>query len=274
MKKIVKLLLPLLGLSLQSLAQSDLIITPNRVVFEAGKQREEINLVNIGKDTANFSISFVQRNMREDGSFEIIDKPEPGQMFSDSYIRIYPRQVTLAPGEPQIIVLQYRRQAGMLAGEYRSHLYFRAEKAYKPDGMKKTDKDPMLLSVELTPIYGMTIPVIVRNGAGNVSTTLSDLKLDNQNEASPKLQLTINRTGNLSTYGDLIVEYNPSSGKSYQVARIKGVGVYTNINKRLISIPLNIHSGTPIKSGKLKVNYTNIENSLKTVDYAEVILNL
>ena len=149
-------------------------------MFEGNKQKETLNLVNMGKDTATYSISFVQYNMKEDGSFVIIEKPDSGQMFADPYLRIFPRKVTLAPGEPQVIMLQCRRKTDMPAGEYRSHLYFRAEKNYKPLGMKNAADDTALLSVQLIPVYGIRIPVIIRSGAVNVNATLSDLKLDIQ----------------------------------------------------------------------------------------------
>src|SRR5664279_5625965 len=108
----------ILGLSYPCLAKGDLLITPSRVVFEGNKQKEEISLVNMGKDTATYSISFVQKNMREDGSFVLIEKPDSGQMFAEPYLRIFPRTVTLAPGEPQVIIVQFRRKPGMADGEY------------------------------------------------------------------------------------------------------------------------------------------------------------
>jgi len=138
-RKILMMLITLLVLNFQSIAQGDLLITPTRVVFEGNKQKETLNLVNTGKDTSTYSISFLQYNMKEDGSFVIIEKPDSGQLFADPYLRIFPRQVTLAPGEPQVIMLQCRRKADMLAGEYRSHLYFRAEKNYKPLGAKNPE---------------------------------------------------------------------------------------------------------------------------------------
>jgi P pilus assembly chaperone PapD len=78
------LLISFLGLSLRSMAQGDLLITPKRIVFEGNKQKETLNIVNLGKDTATYSVSFIQYNMKEDGSFVIIEKPDSGQMFAGS----------------------------------------------------------------------------------------------------------------------------------------------------------------------------------------------
>jgi hypothetical protein len=267
------LFIPLLGLCLHSFAQGNLMITPMRVVFEGNKQREELNIVNLGKDTTTYSISFVQKRMKEDGSFTNIEKPDTGQMFAEPFLRIFPRQVTLAPGEPQVIMLQCRRSADMLAGEYRSHLFFRSESDYKPLSIKNSVRDTTLLSVQLTPIFGMSIPIIIRSGVVNVSATLSDVKLENQQEQAPRLSLTINRTGNISIFGDLSIQYIPDQGKPLQIGEVKGVGVYTNIAKRHITIKLNYPSGKTIRNGKLKVQYVS-NGETKRIVYAESDLEI
>ena len=267
-RKLVIVLIAIVALSFQSLAQGDLLITPTRVVFEGNKQKEELNLVNTGNDTAIYSISFVQYNMKEDGSFVMIEKPDSGQMFADPYLRIFPRRVTLAPREPQVISLQYRRKADMPAGECRSHLYFREEKENKPLGLENTVTDSTSLKVQLIPIFGLSIPIIIRTGAVNVTATLSDLKMEIQRDTIPYLKLAINRTGNISVYGDILVEYIPAQGKSYQIGTVKGVGVYTNINKRNISIKLNKTPGTTLQNGKLKVQYLS-NTEIKRVVYSE-----
>lgn len=268
-KKILLMLILLMGLEIQSMAQGDLLITPKRVVFEGNKQREELNLVNIGKDTTTYSISFVQKNMKEDGSFLNIENPDPGQMFADTYLRIFPRQVTLAPGEPQVIMLQCRRTPDMPAGEYRSHLFFRSEKDYNPLGTKNSDQDKMKLSVQLIPIYGMSIPVIIRSGAVNVSTALVDLKLEKRQDSIQYFNLTITRIGNISTYGDIKLQFIPADGKTFEIDGKKGVGIYTNINKRNVSIKINSKQSKILKNGKLKVQYISNEEGKKTVVYAE-----
>jgi hypothetical protein len=269
MKRVLLLLLiPIFSLSMPSMAQGDLLITPKRVVFEGNKQKETLNLANMGKDTATYSISFVHYNMQEDGSFIIIENPDSGQMFADPYLRIFPRKVTLAPGEPQVIMLQCRRKTDMPAGEYRSHLYFRAEKNNKPLGTKNSVVDTTLVSVQLIPVYGLSIPVIIRSGAVNASATLSNVKLDVGQGIEQILTLTIHRTGNISIYGDITIEYSPAQGKPYEIGTVKGVGVYTNINKRNISVKLNNTSGKPLIDGKLKVQYIS-NGETKRVVYAE-----
>jgi hypothetical protein len=271
-RKLLMIMILLLVFVFQSVAQGDLLITPSRVIFEGNKQKESLNLVNTGQDTATYSISFLQYDMKEDGSFVTIEKPDSGQMFADPYLRIFPRKVTLAPGEPQVIMLQCRRKTDMPAGEYRSHLYFRSEKNTMPLG-EKSSRDTTHLSVQLIPVFGLSIPVIIRSGSVNVISDLKDLKLETPKETAQTLKLTINRTGNISVYGDILVEFIPVQGKSFQIGAIKGIGVYTNIPKRNVLVKLNNTSGKPLTNGKIRVQYQS-NGETKLVTYAEAELDI
>ena len=265
------MLIPFLALGFKCMAQGDLLLTPIRVVFDGNKQREEINLANIGKDTATYSISFVNYKMKEDGSYAIIEKPDSGQMFAEPYLRIFPRKVTLLPGESQVIMLQCRRNSNMVAGEYRSHLYFRSEKNYKP--LRTKNADTTTLTVQLIPVFGISIPIIIRSGVTNVSAAITGLKLEFQQDTIPYLKLTINRTGNISIYGDIIIEYTPPQGKPYQIGKVKNAGVFTNISRRFFSIQLTRTPGMNLRNGKLKVRYTS-PDEVKYEEYAESVLEL
>jgi hypothetical protein len=267
------LLISSLSLSFQVSAQGDLLISPTRVMFDGKKQRETLNLVNTGKDIATYSISFVQYKMNDDGSFIIVEKPDSAQMFADPYLRIFPRRVTLAPGEPQVVMVQCRRTPDMMDGEYRSHLYFRSEKNVDPLGIEKSPKDTSLVSVQLIPIYGMSIPIIIRVGEVNASASLSNLKLESEKNLDYYLRLTINRTGNISTYGDIIIDYIPNQGRSYEIGVVKGVGVYSNLSKRNIIVKLNNTTGKSLTNGKLKVQYISNDET-KRVVYAEEELKI
>jgi|TARA_B110000090_G_C13372754_1_gene442757 hypothetical protein len=270
--KFLFLILIILGFSkVTSYAQGDLLITPNRVVFEGRERKKVLNLLNIGKDATTFSVSFVQRRMNEDGSFTVITAPDPGQMFADSYLRIYPRQVTLLPGEAQVIMLQLRRKSDMKTGEYRSHLYFRSEKNYAALGNKK-ENTSKAVSVQLTPIFGISIPVIIRSGEVNGIATLDNLKLQNQQDA--QFTFTLNRKGNRSIYGDFTVEYFPIKGKSYIIGVKKGVAIYTTISKRNISIKLDKTPGINLNKGMLKLKYSSRSENGKQEVYATESLPL
>jgi P pilus assembly chaperone PapD len=103
-----------------SKAQGNLLITPRRIVFEGGKRTQEVNLANTGTDTARYAVSMIQYRMEKDGSFKELTAPDSGQNFSDKFVRFFPRNVTLAPNETQVIRLQIINPQQLKTGEYRS----------------------------------------------------------------------------------------------------------------------------------------------------------
>jgi len=254
-------------------AQGDLLVAPIRVVFDDSKQREDLSLSNIGTDTAVYLISFVHYKMNEDGGFQqLADSDALPTPRSDTYLRVFPRRVTLAPGESQLVRMQYRKGQGMVNGEYRSHLYFRADKNTAPLGIEDT-KDTTKLSVSITPIFGISIPIIVRNGATSLTVNLSDLSVKAVNDTLYNLTVGINRAGNMSAYGTLEATYVPETGSQIVVGLANGVGIYTELKKRTYTLPLRLRAGMNFKGGKLLVRFlTPRDAGAKELARAEIKL--
>ncbi len=253
--------------------QGNLMITPKRVVFEGNKRTMDINLANIGNDTATYAISLIQNRMTEDGNFEEITEPDEGQMFASPYIRYFPRSVTLGPREAQTVKMQLSRVGGLAAGEYRSHIYFRAVPSEKPLGEAEGDADQAGISIKLVPIFGITIPVIIRIGEPTVEVTLSDLSLDYENDTSPVLKLFFNRSGKYSVYGDVTVDHIASDGRATRVGVINGLAVYTPNARRSLTLRLTNTEAVNLRSGKLRVTFS-APSDVRPMKYAEAELNL
>jgi len=254
-KTSLSILSVLLLLSVRLMAQGDLLIYPKRVSFEGSARTQQISLSNTGKDTARYVISFIQIRMKEDGKFEQITQPDSGQYFSDKHVRIFPRAVTLAPNEGQVIKIQVSQSNKLLAGEYRSHLYFRAVNIEKPLG-DSIKKETTGVSVKIVPVFGFSIPVIIRIGDNDTKVSLSDLKVEKEDSASSVLKLQFHRTGNMSVYGDISVQHISDGGKITQVAHVKGISVYSPNKRRDIKIDLENKPGLNYHAGKLRVIYT------------------
>jgi hypothetical protein len=256
-----------------SSAQGNLLITPKRVVFEGSKRSIDLNLANNGEDSATYAISIVQIRMKEEGGFETITEPDPGQQFADKNIRFFPRAVTLGPNEAQVVKVQAIKLNELAAGEYRSHFYFRAIPKTAPLGEKETNIDTTTISVKLTPIFGITIPVIIRIGENNSKVTLSELSFHTVNDTVPSLSLTLNRTGTMSVYGDLTADHVSLQGKITRVGAANGVAVYTPNSIRRFQFNLNKVPGIDYTSGTLRIIYS-APSDVKPARYAEAELNL
>lgn len=254
-------------------AQGNLLVTPKRVVFDGTKRSVDLNLANIGQDTATYAISLVQVRMKEDGSFETITAPDEGQYFADKNLRFFPRSVTLAPNEAQLVKVQLLRTNQLSPGEYRSHFYFRSVPKIKPLGEEDKIVDTTAISIKLTPIFGITIPAIIRIGESNTKITLSDLSLTISEDATPSLKLKFNRSGNFSSYGDLAVDHVSPQGTVTRVGAANGIAVYTPNSARYFQFNLNKDAKIDYTSGKLRVTYS-APSDVKPLKYAEAELLL
>ncbi|MGB7509790.1 MAG: hypothetical protein WBP54_00715 [Pelodictyon phaeoclathratiforme] len=234
------------GYSLQ-----DLLITPTRVVFEGEMRTAELALVNRSDKTHSYALSFLQCRMSESGEIKEIDANSPvipEERFADKYVRFTPRRVILEPRQVQMVRMLLRKPSDLADGEYRSHLSFRlipsTEDAIKPDSVGRG------IQIKLIPIYGVTIPVIVRHGSLTSTARLSNLRFDAQG-----LHLTIEREGGRSTYGDLLVFWKNKDSKSVAVGVMNGIAVYTPNPKRSVTLALSPPKGVELRSGELNVRY-------------------
>jgi P pilus assembly chaperone PapD len=254
------------------LAQGSLLLTPKRVVFEGKKNSEIINLANLGKDTAQYIISLVEYRMKEDGAFEEITQKENEQFSAAPFLRFFPRTVTLAPNEAQVIRLQVDKKAGQIAaGEYRSHLYVRAVPKVTAQGDSETNQEAGI-GVKLMPIFGISIPVIIRVGESSANVTISELKISKAEDLN-SLNMTLNRSGKMSIYGDVVVDHVAVNGKSTQVGIIKGMAVYAPNELRHVKLPLNRDLQVNYHSGKLVTRFnTNVDGKDKKMVETELVL--
>lgn len=257
---------------LLAIAQGDLLIFPKRLIFDDNIRRAEIiNLTNTGNDTATYTISFVEIRMTGDGNFERIVEPDPGQQFASPYLRFFPRRVILAPKESQTVKVQPVRSSQMKDGEYRSHLYFRAipeTEASQEAQPGITDKS---VSVKLTPVYGITIPVIIQKDIESSEVYLDNLSISNE-DGSTFLDVDFHRIGNMSAYADISVKHISGAGKITEVSSVNGFGIYTpgNIRKTRISLL----DGIDYSEGKLKISYDKKVSGGNSEKIAEAILSL
>jgi hypothetical protein len=258
-------------LSFSASAQGSLLITPNRVVLEGGKRTQILNLANVGSDSATYNITFVQIRMRPDGSFEQISEPDSGQLFASKYLRFFPRSVTLGPNEAQTVKVQANRLNELAQGEYRSHIYFRAVPREKPLGSRDPKKDSSI-SIKLVPVFGISIPAIIRIGENTAKARLSDVAFHMDSTGVALLDIDFHREGNMSVYGDIIIDHISATGKVTQVGLVKGLSVYTPNTVRHFRMVLEKKAGVSFTAGKLRVTYN--DQSLKPVMLAQTELPL
>ncbi|TKC05359.1 molecular chaperone [Pedobacter polaris] len=277
MKNTVLFILMLSGFLLptpKATAQGNLIIIPRRVVFEGNKRTQELNLANTGTDSAKYLISVVQYRMKDNGTFESITQPDSGQYFADKNFRFFPRSVVLAPNEAQTVKIQLSNTSELEAGEYRSHLYFRAVPKEVPLTEKVVEKDSKDISIRLVPVFGIALPVIIRKGVSTTNVTIQNPSLIINPSEVPQLKLFFSRSGNMSVYGDITVDHVSPQGKKTRVGIAKGFAIYTPNKSLTFNVKLNKNLNVDYHKGKLHIVYaTPPDAKFVKIAETELVLN-
>ena len=222
-------------------ALGGLLVAPTRLVFEGRQRTGQLTLVNTGSQIATYRISFVRLRMTENGGFSRVLETDSTEQFADTLLRFSPRRVELPPGVPQTVRLQLRLPADLPAGEYRSHLLFRAVPGSAPEEPARAE--PVTgVEMKLRAVYGVSIPIIVRHGDLVAELTLSDPRVESAPDEDPptRLAVTLNRSGNRSVYGDLTGVLVRNGQPDLVVGVAKGVAVYMPNTKRSCLLPVRL----------------------------------
>ena len=233
----------------------NLNITPKRLTFNRGERSHTVYIYNQGTAPAVFDISMIDRVMLPSGEIESVTDAQKDPKLAPLVSQIQsakgmliatPRRATLAPGKGQTIrIMLTAAPAG--AAEYRSHL---TVTTVPPRNIGVTAEEAAAaqqsnrLSFSVTPLFGVSIPIIVRSGAPDVRGAISNVRLSYADlspdgvappRRTPVLSFALQRTGANSLFGN--VEVRSRNGKGL-IGLARGVGVYTEIGERMMQIPL------------------------------------
>src|SRR5690606_21858402 len=239
-------------------AQGDLLIAPTRLVLD-GRRGGEVILSNIGDREATYRVHLELPRMTPEGALVPVEdeSANASEKAALEMIRYAPRRVTLPPDQPQAIRVSARPGAELPDGEYRVHLSFAALPQVQPVTQSSEGAPVGGFAINLIPIYGITMPVIVRKGQLEVTAGLANPRIE-QGPDGEALALDITRSGSSSVYGDLIV-YAQGTDEPVLVAR--GIGVYPEIASRqsafglapeqaaLLRGPVRIEFREPLQNG-------------------------
>jgi len=230
------------------------LVAPTRVVFDARRRTAEVNLTNAGGTPGSFRISLTQMVMDADGGCRErpLDDP-PGPVALKDLIRFSPRVVTLAPQESQAVRIQLRKPADLPTGEYRLYMVFREEPPATPEPAPSAEPAKGL-SIRLISLFGVAIPVIIRQGETSAQASVDGLALAHDRKT---LTFRLARTGNQSVHGDLKAAFTPRNGKPQVLAEANGLSVFTPNPFRNMTMILD----PPCKGGgRIHVTYSSPED--------------
>jgi hypothetical protein len=234
----------------------DLLVAPTRIVLNGGRGTEVI-LKNIGSATATYRVSAELRRMNADGTLVDVKDATAEEKAAQDMIVFAPRKVTLPPNQPQAVRVSARAPQGLPDGEYRVHLLFRAIPEPTPVTAPTESRG---LAFKLIPVYGVTIPVIVRLGNLHAKAGISDVQHVTAN-GKHSVALQLSRSGDRSTYGEIRVL---KPGVKQPVALVKGIAVYKEIANRKVMVPFDADYKGAV-SGPVTVQYYEVTDNGATL---------
>ena len=245
--------IPLLSAPVQ--AAGDLLVAPTRVVMD-GQRGTEVILNNIGAEPATYRISLELKRMTTDGKLADVSDEDASEMekAAREMIRYAPRRVTLPPNQPQAIRIGIRTPEGLPDGEYRAHLLFRAVPEAQPATQAITTEGGF--SIALTPIYGVSIPIIVRQGNLEASANIANGRMES-NDNGKAFVFDLSRSGKRSTYGEIRI-MKPGVSEPALIAR--GIAVYPEVSSRKVELPVSAEVAAML-TGPVSVEYYEADNA-------------
>lgn len=232
-------------------AAGDLLVAPTRVVLD-GSRGTEVVLNNIGSEPATYRISLEIKRMTALGGLDEIAEADANaaEKAALEMISFSPRRVTLPPNQPQVIRVGVRVPEGTAPGEYRAHMLFRAvpDAAAPADPAKPASSG---VSIALTPIYGITIPVIVRVGDLGAEASIGEARVVDTVDG-PAFAFDLARTGNRSVYGDVEVT-RPGVAEPLLLAR--GIAVYPEVGQRQVQLRVPTELAAKLR-GPVRIRYS------------------
>jgi P pilus assembly chaperone PapD len=237
-------------------AGAELAVAPTRVVFDARAREADVLLTNRGTEERTYRIELEDRVMDSSGKLSVAANVPSS---AKGMIRFSPRQVRLQPGQSQIVRIQLRKPATLGEGEYRSHLRI----AEVPETVSRTQRmdfereDGRWLGVQLKPVFGISVPVIVRHGDPSASVAVGQVMLRQDRSAA---DLELRREGTKSVYGTLKATFLPAGGlEPVDVAELAGIALYADLPVRRLTLPLRFPDEYRTSSGVLRVVYEDAE---------------
>lgn len=252
-------LVVLLALSGTPAYAFDMLVAPTRIVFQGGTRVEEVAIVNRGTKVNTYRIAFENRHFDETGDAKLATEAVGDEKFADQMLRLSIREVTLKPNESQVVRVLLRKPENLPDGEYRSHLVFKGLPDTSAPEANVTKDLVKGVNIRIVPVYGVSIPVIVRQGELQASLDVAAPIFDPPAaDGSGLMRVNMTVTGNRSIFAD-IKFVRPSSHGDEQVLLFKGVAVYAPVNRRTLRITLKKEELERVRAGALKVIIQEID---------------
>ncbi|MCG8459427.1 MAG: hypothetical protein MI919_24380 [Holophagales bacterium] len=193
-------LLPLLAFPKADAQEGNavIVLSSTLVTVEANERTATVRATNGTAEPQRYRLSLVDMVMGDDGHLSApAAESTVLEHSASSWVIATPASLELGPGDSQTIRLLVRRPAKLDEGEYRAHLRIAQEPPPGSAGGLDEDRPAGGMAFQITAVYSLSIPVVVKQGKPEVSARLAGARIIEPD----LLALVVERQGNASFRG-------------------------------------------------------------------------
>ena len=233
-------------------AYASLLVSPTRVAFEERDRTQQVVLINTGDKKRTYRVEWHEFTADEGGDYR--DVTDPNFRKASEYIRYSPRQVTLNPGERQVIKLMARKKNDMVNGEYRSHLKF----VVLPEQSELEQQAPAEgVSMKLNLFLSYSIPVVLKKGDDTINPIIEDLRMTRVDSDKPAYRVLLSKDSEYGAIGNVIAYFKDNANNLTQLALLNNINFFHEQNTR--SVNLVPTADLPSAEGTIVVRYIGVQ---------------
>lgn len=220
--------------------QADMLISPTRVLLDKDHKSATLVLRNPSDGPRSYRLSWEDKRSKEEGGYGVVGADEDWPSAKDM-VRVSPRQITVGPNENQTVRFSWRPPADLASGEFRSHLLLEVIPDVSEPTATLEGKGPREgVGIQVFMQMSFSIPVVVRHETGIPQVAINAVNAVALKDGKHMgLELTLDRTGNASSFGRVLVEMQRSADSPVEkIGEYRDLSIYKELNKRKITIPL------------------------------------
>jgi fimbrial chaperone protein len=256
-RKFKSLFVALLIGAISQTTWANLLINPTRVQFNANDRTADVTLINTSKFTTTYRLGWVEKKAKINGGYHDLNATEAANFpTASNMIRFSPKQVTLKAGERQTIKLAIRRPQNLAAGEYRSHLQFKA----LPPKTLEEGFNPNASATAINIVLNFAIPVVVQQGSLQYDLATSGAQISfNPNQKTGSVEVDLSRTGIHSATGHLNAYWTPNGGQERLLAKAGDFNFWPELSRTTATLGW-VGADFAVTDGKLRIVYEGVKD--------------
>lgn len=205
------------------------LVSPHAIFMTDVQRTEQITLVNTSDQTEEISIDlrfgFPDTDSAGNIFVRYVDAPGPEHPSAAEWVRAYPRQLRLAPGQRQVVRLLGKPPSELTDGEYWSRVVVTSRAA-----AAQVHNQDTLVTVGLALEIRTVISLAYRKGTVETGVALNDLEVDVEGD-SLIAWVELERQGNAAYLGQQTISIRDSIGREHAEWSIP-VAVYYSTRRR------------------------------------------